>query len=165
MSPRLKALLWIGAAVVAIGAVMSSRTDVAPKKPAVRNSVYGPETPRDRGQSAPAKTAKSPTPFIKVTVDRLDYETGGYMKVLGKAENTGAAAAFSPTIKLQVLDSSGKTILVDTSTWPAGQYLKSMSPGTSAAFELFTRVAGDPGNIKWRLWVAEYDHDVIKPKR
>lgn len=52
MTTRLKGLLWIAGGVVALGAVMSAQQGT-PKKPTVRNGVYGPET--TRGESAPAR--------------------------------------------------------------------------------------------------------------
>ena len=154
MTPRLKALLWIGGAVLVVGVALNQRE---------------PERPKSTTTVQPASVQAAPPqeklrPFLKVTIERLDYDTTGYMKVLGKAENTGSALAFSPTIKLRVTDATGKIVLAETSTWPAGQYLKPMAPGAAAAFEFITRVPGEPSNIRWSVWVAEYEHDVIKPK-
>ena len=44
---------------------------------------------------------------------------------------------------------SGKTILPASPTCPAGQFLRTMAPGVSAAFQFFTRVPGDLPNIEY----------------
>jgi len=88
----------------------------------------------------------------------------GYLKVIGVVENVRDKSEFSPTINLRVYDSSSKTLLAEETTWPAGQYLKEMNPGASAAFECIESVPGEPEHIRYEVKIEKYDFDVAYPK-
>lgn len=106
------------------------------------------------------KTTPSKTnPKILLKINKVTYEHG-YFKVVGVAENIGEASAFSPTINLEIYDSSGKTLLAQDSTWPAGHYLKKFAPGSSAAFEIIESVPGEPDRVRWQLSVKDYPYEV-----
>jgi hypothetical protein len=98
---------------------------------------------------------------IILKVKKVTYEYG-YLKVFGIAENTGNKAAFSPTIKLQIYDESGNTLLAEDIVWPAGHYLKNFDPGSSAAFKMICSVPGEPSQIKYQLSIKDYPFEIQK---
>ncbi|MGE0680024.1 MAG: zinc-ribbon domain-containing protein [Candidatus Binatia bacterium] len=98
---------------------------------------------------------------LLLAIEEPTYERG-YFKLLGVAESVGKDSVFSPTIILRVYDSTGKTLLAEDKTWPSGQFLHGMTPGTSAAFQHFISVPGEPNNIRWILSVDGVNHEVVK---
>jgi hypothetical protein len=64
---------------------------------------------------------------VKVETEEYGY---GYLKIVGTVENVGAAAAFSPSLKIRVLRDG--TVLAEDTVWPAGMLLKSVEPGAKA---------------------------------
>ncbi len=99
-------------------------------------------------------------PKLIVSLKNRTYEHG-YLKLGGTVENVGTGAAFSPAIRLEVYDSTGKTLLAKDTAYPAGQIMKNMTPGTSAAFESLTRIPGEPDEIRWSLNM-DYPYELKK---
>jgi hypothetical protein len=116
--------------------------------------------------STPTSTAtfSKQGPKILLTIQKATYDHYGWFEVIGVAENVGDEPAFSPTIVLDIWDRSGKTLLAQDLTWPAGQYLSKMAPGVSATFHHFTRIPGEPRSIKYEIYVKDYPYDVKYPK-
>lgn len=105
-------------------------------------------------------------PRLLLTVQQVTYEHG-YVKVVGVAKNTGSEGARNPTLKLSVFDSpTGATLLAESTTWPAGQLGKTMYPGTSAAFQFFASVPGEPANVRWRISIDDgTPFEVVMPPK
>lgn len=97
--------------------------------------------------------------LVKVTDVKYEY---GFVTVTGTATNVGTESVYSPTIQLEIADSTGSTILAKSPTWPAGWYLEHVPPGASAGFEVMAHPTGEPENIKWRVYVEEYPFEVVK---
>lgn len=117
------------------------------------------DSDRERSTQPSRSSASTPSPskgaWLNITVEKTEYSSG-FFEVVGTVKNTGDVAAFSPTIVLKVYDSSGKTLLAEDKSWPAGQLFKKMEPGTTAAFQHLVSVPGDPGRISWRIDVPDY---------
>jgi len=101
----------------------------------------------------------SPAPRLIVTIENIWFEHG-YMNIFGKVENVGNAEAFSPTLKLDVYDETGNTLLASDSAWPAGHMLKAMAPGRAAVFEMMTRLPVHPRGIRYTLRIDRYPFEV-----
>jgi hypothetical protein len=114
--------------------------------------------PAQRLSSEQASTSTKLGPKFLIKVQKSTYEYG-YLKVSGVVENVGDESGFSPTIKLKVYDSSSKTLLAEDATWPAGQYLKNMTPGISAAFEFIQSIPGEPPHIRYKVTIENYNYD------
>lgn len=98
--------------------------------------------------AAPAPQSSKRAKII-VTVDKAKYEFG-ILTLSGVAKNVGDKAAFGPTIKVEVYDNSGLTLLGDDHVWPAGQMLSKMAPGVQAAWESAVFVRGKPDRMaRW----------------
>jgi hypothetical protein len=62
---------------------------------------------------------------------------------------------------MEVFDSNGQTLVGQDHTWPTGhQFLSSMEPGASAAFQATAIVTGDPDRVRWRLRVKDYQYKI-----
>ncbi len=115
--------------------------------------------------SAPTSVASPRTvqPRLLITVQRAEYAYG-YFKVVGIVKNVGSAPAFSPTVNLRV--TRGDTVLAEDSAWPVGTLLRQLPVGGEAAFEVSSRVPGDPGSewISYEVAMSKYGYDVRYPK-
>jgi hypothetical protein len=126
-----------------------------------------PTVPVPATAPATAKVIIPPKmPRLVLTVQQVSYEHG-YVKIVGVAKNTGTKGARSPILKLSVFDSpTGATLLVETSTWPAGQIGKTMDPATSAAFQFFASVPGEPTKVRWLISMDDSTpYEVVQPPK
>jgi hypothetical protein len=86
----------------------------------------------------------------------------GWLEIEGTVRNDGDAAIFSPTIIGEAYDAN-KTLLGQSETQPAGQFLSNMAPGTSAGFHMLVIVhGGKPKN--GQVYTKDAPFDVIYPK-
>jgi hypothetical protein len=116
--------------------------------------------------SPPAAVAQPKAAKLLIVVTRATYESYeyGYFTVSGKIDNVGEGEAFSPTIWVEVWDQRGKTLLAKSSTWPAAHYLRTMEPGSSAAFETTSSMPRGPSQYRWRVYVDKYAFEVKRKK-
>jgi hypothetical protein len=120
------------------------------------------QTSRDPSFSLPASTSQTSKPKLKLTIEKLEMRSSGFLELVGVAEHIGDAAAFSPTITLEIFDKTGKTLLVQDRAWPEGQLSQSMQPGTSAAFRHFVAIPGEPKQVQWRLFAKDIPFEVVE---
>jgi hypothetical protein len=113
--------------------------------------------PAEAQPSAPAKTGAK-----LLLTDHVKYEYG-YVTVTGTVKNIGDNAAFSPSVKVEVYDDSGGTLLAQSEgNWPAGQFFTHMKPGVSAAFEAMEHIPGEPNSIRVRVSIEKYPYEEIR---
>jgi hypothetical protein len=128
-------------------------------------------TGEDRGASPPIGTNAAPTSVptsaapsvpkrshITLEIQEHTYSSGGHYIVSGIARNDGDADVFSPTIVLELKDSSGALLARET-TSPVGQTLSTMAPGTAAAFRLSALLSGRP-QVSTNLYVDKVEYSV-----
>jgi hypothetical protein len=123
--------------------------------------LYAARTPSPSTSTA-GTSAAQPNLFVRVEKDTYDH---GYLKLVGTVVNRGSGGAYSPTITVTVYDSSGVTLLASDTARPAGQFMKVMEPGASAAFQTFSAVPGQPARIQYRVSVEKYPFDVELPRK
>ncbi len=98
-----------------------------------------------------------------IRLTKYEYnDSAGWVEIEGTARNDGDASIFSPTIIGETYDANG-TLLGQSETHPAGQFLSNMAPGTSAGFSMLVMVHG--GKIKnGQVYTKDAPFDVIYPK-
>jgi hypothetical protein len=124
-------------------------------------SSRGTSAPRVSAPAVPVPQPAGPAAAAKL---RVTVKSGalshGYFKVSGTIENVGTAAAFSPSVTIEVYD--GKTLVGKDTAYATGHFLKNMAPGSSASFESMTRIAGgdSASSLRWSLNVDKYEAEI-----
>ena len=107
--------------------------------------------------TAPAglEDPEDPPPFLIVSVENIEYDTGE-LSATGMVGNTGDGAAYDPSIELYAFDEAGDVLLAAETAYPAGKYRAELPPGRKATFALEFFIPDEPECVRWIATNEDY---------
>ena len=104
--------------------------------------------------NTPAGTDAVHQPFLEVTV-RSSEQRGDELIVRGTVRNTGRASVFSPSIELNVYDTSSGTLVAAETAYPANTIEAWFLAGAQASFQHVAPLPAGVGPIEWAVSVED----------